>query len=294
MVQPCSGSRGRPSKEVKSADTKSIKLDLDGIPCPVVTRALYRAHRMDQGMMISDLCGPQLKVSWKGKGAGAGKNYLCTVDDNEEWEQVCNVILKLDPISTPVSILFHADNLQTFRKRTQVEPNEGFDEIARAGAHHKVPHADSLTGAPNIQVLQGWKLQELETALQCMTHEGEHGGPGQCWKWDDRSHVAMNMHRKKIWVAAIFTNPDPRSIFPPVTDVPATGPSASRSRRANYSQATLAPAPAPAHNDTLPMVSALTAGMVSALLVDMGRVPNPPALVTAPVVAPMPAPAPAP
>ncbi|KAG9090257.1 hypothetical protein FRC07_012151, partial [Ceratobasidium sp. 392] len=190
-----------------------------------------------------------------------------------------------------------------------VEPDEGFDEIGRAGANYKVSRADFPTETPDTQVLQGRKLQELETALQCMTHEGEHGGPGQCWKRDDGSHVAMNMRRKKIWVAAIhaqradlanppdipeFTNPDPRFVFPPVTDVPATGPSGSRSRRATRSQAALAPAPVPAHNDTISMVSALTAGMVSALSANMGRVPNPPALAAAPVVAPVPAPAPAP
>ncbi|KAG9126625.1 hypothetical protein FRC07_002735, partial [Ceratobasidium sp. 392] len=315
MVQPHSGSHGRASKEVKSSDMKLINLNLGRITRPQLVRAMYSAHQMQDDFMISNISSPQIKVQWKGKGTGTVKNYLCTVETNDEWGRVCDLILEMDPSNTPVSITYHADDIRRFHKSIQLrlrsEPDDGFDEVGRVNGGPQaslynmdcacVDNQDQRVDnqiqlkVPDLQVLQGKTLQDLKKNWLCNTHSGEHGEPGYCFIAGDGEHIHLNMHRRKIWVAAIHANRASLEIPPNVPEFKGnTSPATSRSRRAtsHLSSSNRGTGNQAALNDEFgtvisSIIGPLTAGLVGAFSANMGQVPSALAAPAAPVVPPM-------
>ncbi|KAG9105853.1 hypothetical protein FRC07_009077 [Ceratobasidium sp. 392] len=281
LIQPHSGTRSRPSKEVKRADSKPIELELVNATWAVLIRAMLGAHKLEHKYRTSNLHGPPIKIHWRGSPGGA--KLPCSIDDKEGWERVQALILKKDPNLTPVFVSFCMDDLQRFRVRTRGEPEDGFDEDGD-GFGRKLPRTGDVIENSDIHVLHGRAIKDLESRWLCPLpgHHGEHGGYGHCYQpTPDGPHVPLNMRRKKMWAAAIHAKTATLEVPPELPEfIPAdriTGSAASRSRR---SAAAAAPSTADVGNLISSILAPITASMVGAMSA-MAGVPNvaaPPAL----------------
>ncbi|KAG9082345.1 hypothetical protein FRC06_005111 [Ceratobasidium sp. 370] len=276
LVQPRSGVRGRPSKEVTEADSKPIELDIANTTRPLLIRSMLKAHKLEHRYRISNLHGPAIKIHWRGSPGGA--KLACRLVDNQEWERVQALILKKDPETTPIYASFHVDDLQHFRIYTRDEPDEGFDEDARAGSSYKasrVTRVGNPAEGSDVHTLHGRKIQDLENRWVCQDHPG---GPRCCYRpTPNGSHVELNMWRLKMWAAAIYAGRATLEIPPQIPEFVATqdpgGPSTSRSRHAAPASNTSTAEVGTLVSSIMAPVAASLAGVMSA----MARAPNVPA-----------------
>ncbi|KAG8736636.1 hypothetical protein FRC10_009076 [Ceratobasidium sp. 414] len=158
---PPHGACGRVPTEKKGSATKPCDVVLTDINRTRFIRTVLGAHGLVARYRIMNDNGPPVKIWWK----GSQSVFL-------------HIGGKAKPaLTTPVSVLFCADDLAPFLICTRGMPDAGFDEEGCAGPSVKVPQVDD---APDL-ALHADLILKLKKCWPCSTDRGEHGEDGFCF-----------------------------------------------------------------------------------------------------------------
>ncbi|KAJ8585723.1 hypothetical protein M405DRAFT_910709 [Rhizopogon salebrosus TDB-379] len=194
-------SNGRGKLSTKK--TKTIKSD------HICIRAMSRVDFIAAFLRVHDLedqyspgvhFGPVFQFWWTG--SSGGKTGALTIENNHDFDIARAALLKKKKDTCVVNVEFDVDTMDGFRIRKRALPHADAairqDDELLYGT--KVPRIDSFSQESQIH---GAIIMQLKQKWPCEKHLGEHGEPGYCYISVTGEHLGLNIHKLKLWAAAI-------------------------------------------------------------------------------------------